>query len=420
MVESEPEMVEKVGKETQKLRRLACLLHEAGSAIEYRAMRCIAMTERKKNQSSVALIFELPSWANPNKKPFTLGEALQGGAPSLTTRFSLAKALVSAIHKLHSVSWMHRKISSENVVFFQSLHGLPREVTATSSAGSYDFRNPYLDGFKYSRAAHWLFDGKPFEQSSSGNDQYTLFLRFLKDAHQHPSYLFHKQYGTKKIYKLKGLQHCGYHRFRHEYYSLGLILLEIGLWLPLRNLDVVGSPRPGMLADFWKTTDTETDTEADGSHVNKWAPLETWFMKTRQDVAESWSSITKHKPTWEAVKSSKADFPDHTRAFIEALSRAVQEEQIEKIMSPLPDDKYEVDISNLGYHWEMSYPFEVLRQGAIVRAEKDLGNTMGEKYQKLVLRCLKSDFALDYGAPEAAWLHAFNWHVVREIEQCCV
>jgi hypothetical protein len=45
---------------------------------------------------------------------------------------------------------------------------------------------------------------------------------------------------------------------------------------------------------------------------------------------------------------------------------------------------------------------------------------MGEKYQAPVLKFLTTDFGLERMAPEESWLHASNWHVVKELEDCCV
>lgn len=130
-------------EELRKLENLAQLLHDAGSTSEYRAMRCVGMAAT--GCDSVALIFELPSWANSNAAPLSLEAALRKRPhlPSLTERFSLAKGLITAVYHLHSTSWMHKGMSSEKVIFSQNINN------PTSRA--YDLYSPFLNGFTHSR-----------------------------------------------------------------------------------------------------------------------------------------------------------------------------------------------------------------------------------------------------------------------------
>jgi hypothetical protein len=70
--------------------------------------------------------------------------------------------------------------------------------------------------------------------------------------------------------------------------------------------------------------------------------------------------------------------------------------------------------------WMETYSLHLVRQNAIRLARSRLGMLMGEKYQNVVLRCLRSDFSIPHNASEPEWLKAFNWLVVKEIEDCCV
>jgi hypothetical protein len=388
MNDSSKTMLQKVEDETEKLKRLAHLLHEAGSATVFRCLQCIALTRRRAHHSSICLLFKLPGWADPEKSPLTLGNALERSSPSLTTRFSLAKALVSAVYQLHSASWMHRKISSGKILFFSRLYGSPESTTA--ALGAYDYRNPYLDGLKHSRATNF----NSMRSGSTMSDQ-RLFLDFLRDIHRHPSYMLNKSLWEEPH---------RYHRFRHEYYSLGLVLLEIGLWLPLRDLDVAKTPE-------WHTLMESLETNVTGANVSTpgAGPLERLFMGTTRKQLEILPYDLRYGPSkWEAFVGSQAGSSDFSRRFIEALETAILDER-------MTCQSWQAVLS-----WEFRYPFHLFRQLAISCAERDLAATMGEKYQKLVLRCLKSDFGVQFDADESAWLHAFNWHAVREIEQCCV
>ncbi|KAK4163836.1 prion-inhibition and propagation-domain-containing protein [Cladorrhinum sp. PSN259] len=395
--------VPKFEKETEKVKRLAHLLHQAGSATVFRSLRCIAMTQREAHHSVVCLLFKLPGWADPDKEPLTLADALKRSSPSLTTRFSLAKALVSAVYQLHSASWMHRKISSRRILFFKRLHSSPDDPTAPT--GSYDYRNPYLDLFKHSRARY--FDPGQVPDSSSQTPDHRAFFSFLKDIYRHPSYMLKKAFWKKPH---------SYHQFRHEYYSVGLVLLEVGLWLTLTGLDLASTPLWDELMGSLSNNVVRLDTSAPGSPPSEsdWprtdpGPLGLWFTRSREQL-ERFPHICDNDDATKLKEfvSSQPCSSEFVRKFMEALERGIQDEQMD------------CQTLEAFYFWRRCYPYDVFRQLAISYAEMHLGTTMGEKYQKLVVRCLKSDFGVQLGADESAWLQAFNWHVVREIEQCCV
>jgi serine/threonine protein kinase len=107
--------------------------------------------------------------------------------PSLGQRFRLAQTLASAIGEFHKVGWLHRRISPHNIVFPQ-IDGCP------------DYDNPYLTGFSHSRR--------------DSSNEFTE-----GPGQQHQNY-----------------QHSGYikkpqrYRAEFDFYSLGIVLLEIARW----------------------------------------------------------------------------------------------------------------------------------------------------------------------------------------------
>ena len=124
--------------------------------------------------------------------------------PSLNQLFNTALRLVSVVLTMHKTSWFHKNISSYNIVFF------PNRFNSIADA----MTSPYFTGFNYSR----LNLETAFTQ---GPDRQQL-------EYQHPEYLL------------------GRSRFcqEYEYYSVGLVLLELGLWLPLEAItkEIEGSP----------------------------------------------------------------------------------------------------------------------------------------------------------------------------------
>ena len=124
--------------------------------------------------------------------------------PSLNQVFNTAFKLVSVVLTMHKTSWFHKNISSYNIIFF------PDRFTSIADA----MTSPYFIGFNYSR----LNLETAFTQ---GPDQQQL-------EYQHPEYLL----GRRRFCQ------------EYEYHSVGLVLLELGLWFPLEAItkEIQGSP----------------------------------------------------------------------------------------------------------------------------------------------------------------------------------
>lgn len=126
--------------------------------------------------------------------------------PSLNDRFDLAEIAASMLLDFHKVNWVHKSISAHNIVFFTSPKQPPR----------FWLQNAHIIGFNRSR---------PDDPQSFTNGP---TLAFKSHAYQHPLYQKDRS------------------RFQSEfdYYSLGLVLLEIGLWQTLEEMStkLVGGP----------------------------------------------------------------------------------------------------------------------------------------------------------------------------------
>ncbi|KAL4953187.1 hypothetical protein BDW69DRAFT_165856 [Aspergillus filifer] len=115
--------------------------------------------------------------------------------PLLETKFHLACSLASSLLSFHSIGWLQKSISSYNTIF-RFADGVPSDAALCA---------PYFVGFLSSRQASvFAFSEGPTVQ---GKDVTKLY--------EHPAYL--SSDGA---------------RFRQEfdYYSLGVVLMEIGLW----------------------------------------------------------------------------------------------------------------------------------------------------------------------------------------------
>ncbi|KAI4181240.1 MAG: hypothetical protein L6R41_006737 [Letrouitia leprolyta] len=165
----------------------------------------------------IALVYEIPL---PDLDPsldrsrqlkvFTLLSFLHHGAdtdstnmPSLEDRFRLAFNLASSLLHLHAKKLFHRNINSRNVVFFISDDKDVSDTTKPWKRGV--IRRPFLTAF----------------DQCSEDVLGEIEESFISNIYRHPDY----ERGQRSRFKPF-----------HDIYSLGLILLEIGLWMPLSKL----------------------------------------------------------------------------------------------------------------------------------------------------------------------------------------
>ncbi|KAJ6258749.1 Serine/threonine-protein kinase [Drechslerella dactyloides] len=124
---------------------------------------------------------------------------------SLEHRFQLAYKLAESIFEFHKIGWLHKAISSYNVVFFAKDERHARKM-----------ESPYLTGFSHSRP------DQVNQISVVGSD-----IDEKLAAYHHPDYQRSLLDPTNDRVR---------YRAEFDYYSLGLVLLEIAYWVPLRRL----------------------------------------------------------------------------------------------------------------------------------------------------------------------------------------
>ncbi|KAL9942634.1 hypothetical protein ACHAO5_007756 [Verticillium nonalfalfae] len=157
----------------------------------------------RASASKFFILYRPPEQADPFKQPRTLLCLLPRHPnapkrpprmpilPSLEERYSLAKQLAEGLLRLHSISWLHKCFNSNNILFFHSPDGL-------------SISHPVLVGFGLGRTS---------DKTSETIDVRQLGSHF--DLYQHP--------------ELRADAHKRYKK-RHDIYSLGLVLFEIGIW----------------------------------------------------------------------------------------------------------------------------------------------------------------------------------------------
>ncbi|PMD49796.1 kinase-like protein [Hyaloscypha bicolor E] len=152
-----------------------------------------------QDRRSFGLVYDLPEAKDGltglENNPITLYHYISGKQPHILKpplgyRFQLALNVATSLNEVHKIGWFHKALTSSNIIMYpQSMHQT----------------RPYLVGFRHSRPNETttFTEGPPSDQDIKG--------------YQHPQYL------------KKDLRYS----VNYDYYSLGIVLLEIGLWLPL-------------------------------------------------------------------------------------------------------------------------------------------------------------------------------------------
>ncbi|KAK4043823.1 hypothetical protein C8A01DRAFT_43378 [Parachaetomium inaequale] len=153
------------------------------------------------------LVFNVPDGTDPRQMKSLRGLLLGtegGGAPSLSRRVRLAQELATSVSYVHTFNFVHKNIRPESVLLFDGDTGSSK--LAGSSVAATNRRSSFLIGFESFRSA----GGK----TSLMGDQ-----DWEHNIYRHPERM--------------GEFPAEEYRMQHDIYSLGVCLLEIGMWEPL-------------------------------------------------------------------------------------------------------------------------------------------------------------------------------------------
>lgn len=181
-----------------------------------RTLQTLGVVEdlRDERNKRFGTIYSLPLHSSTLRQPVTLQDFFPRDGntlselkePLLSERFKLAHALSSGVHALHSAGWLHKELSSRNVVFLYRTSG------SDDPEPQIQISEPYIVGFGYARPD--TEEAVSLAGSSGGG----------LDLYRHPLLRGMGQ-GTEE----EGQSIPRFQR-KFDVYSLGLILLEIGLW----------------------------------------------------------------------------------------------------------------------------------------------------------------------------------------------
>ena len=180
-------------------------------AARMRTLECIGFFEDTEEKDGYGFIYRIPEpepggdYASSTKTLLQLlrqpYENKQQQRPLLGDKFRLASALVQFVGDFHNLGWLHENFHSNNILFFNVNTSGKKSFTIPSQ----DLDQPYVVGLHKSRPGGKLWITTGPTPGSHFQD------------YQHPECL-----------------RTGRYRAAHDYYSLGLVLLEIGFWLSLR------------------------------------------------------------------------------------------------------------------------------------------------------------------------------------------
>ena len=199
-----------------RIEKLAQLLaHKHAADAGFRTLQCIAVVQQPALKR-FSLAFRLPNDTSSTSLPLTLQDAIASKTtvrPTLNQRFAMAVCLSQTLFELHSVQWLHKGIRSDNILFGWE----PADDAGTQLKPKYT--NPYLAGFEFSREQN--------DRSTTEQDD-----RLERQIYRHPD----RQGLPADSPKFTVL---------HDIYSLGVVLLEIGLWRPVCGFEDYSETEPG-------------------------------------------------------------------------------------------------------------------------------------------------------------------------------
>jgi hypothetical protein len=215
--------------------RLGRLMCNPNAPSRLRTMKCLGLFDNSDN-AKIGLVFEIPGSPRPTpahpiedqwdfsqpKNLLSLLPRNQEQPFSLGWRFDLAKKLVENVILLHACGWLHKNIRSTSVIFF------PRSSTPGHQVDTdiidLDYSKPFLMGYDYIRSDT---APNPADQPRFQRQLKTIKTAITRGPDDRPDIYHHPS--------KRSAPHLSY-LYAHDMYSLGILLLEIGLWAPLTFL----------------------------------------------------------------------------------------------------------------------------------------------------------------------------------------
>ena len=231
----------------QQIDKLGNFLCTRDRPYKLRTLVCIGLFKDELNQR-YGVVYHIPQYLEELPSRFIQADLSERFPSTLTVlfhrithvldlglRFDLARKLMEALMSLHAVGWLHKDLRSDNILFFPVK---PSYTHGRIDGSKKDFGHPYIMGYGLSRPDD--VDHGPRETSSARVSPHDVSIvrtipAIVPRSRSHSPLPPPKQVD---IYQHPNKWTNPSNRYRHGYdiYSLGVILLEIGLWKSLKSL----------------------------------------------------------------------------------------------------------------------------------------------------------------------------------------
>ncbi|KAJ5129202.1 uncharacterized protein N7515_005241 [Penicillium bovifimosum] len=214
----------------QPMRNLAWLLQNAAFTSvssesldqpKIYALECLGFIDQPSEERSVFL-YKLPKSERASGPSLTTLHAFINAVdsaskrplrkPTLNDRFSMAHSLALTLSNVHASAWVHKNIWSRGILLFMETG------SGVSASGLYEHR---LSGFNTkNKVVSYLSDWGYARSVQQGTDM-------RSDFEVEPNLYRHPNRQGRPTHQFSRL---------HDIYALGVVLLEIGLWVTLSRL----------------------------------------------------------------------------------------------------------------------------------------------------------------------------------------
>lgn len=239
---------------------------------------CIGYVQNRIDKS-FSFVFRFPAGAAKDVEPISLQKLFPLGQngwserhkkglkpqsplhkPALSMRFAMAQSLSQSLALLLACGVLHKGITPTNIVFFQ------KEGTGNSKHVNHDLSRPFISGFSWARlhGSEYISDTVPSQDIASS----------IGLLHAHPAYSFTTEQRYLKVF---------------DVYSLGLVLLQIGLWRGITDIadELFPSAKSAVNTVGFKLDETSENSERNEWLERKVTDWQAQLVEQQQLVAQS-------------------------------------------------------------------------------------------------------------------------------------
>ena len=201
-----------------RIENLARLLKAEYKPLELRTLSCIGVVTRPLVDDKLehGLVFEIPGPVHR-----CLSHIIESGGQDLDAGdwYRIAQSVSRALLYMHLAGWLHKGIRSDNILFF------------AETDGSFYYDKPFIVGFEYSREASAL------AQTEGVTDDFELNLYRHPDVQGLPT-------AAQATTSSSNTNRISFD-YVHDQYSLGVVLLELGLRKSIKDIQLEASQNSG-------------------------------------------------------------------------------------------------------------------------------------------------------------------------------